>query len=372
MTEPLYIGLMSGTSADGVEAALVAINDGHIQLRHACYDRFDAVLHDDIHGLARGDYEGRDPIDALGMLDVRLGEAFAAAALRVLTESGIEPRAVRAIGSHGQTIRHRPDGPAPFTLQIGDPNIIAARTGITTAADFRRRDIALGGQGAPLAPAFHQATFAAPDQIRALLNLGGIANITVLEPGRDVRGFDTGPANTLLDAWAARHDRGRIDEDGAWASSGSIHNELLQALLKDDYFRRPPPKSSGPEHFNLGWLQAGITSLPEPPTPEDVQATLVELSAMTVADALLAQAVRQVYVCGGGVHNPVLMAALRRALPSVAVHSTAELGIDPDYVEAMAFAWLAHRTVTGQAGNLPAVTGARTPAVLGTICPGVS
>ncbi|HET6655688.1 MAG TPA: anhydro-N-acetylmuramic acid kinase [Gammaproteobacteria bacterium] len=374
MAASLYIGLMSGTSADGVEAALVSIDDERIQLRHACYEQFAAELHRQIHALARGDYADGDPIDALGTLDVRLGEAFAAAALRVIAEAGVEPVAVRAIGSHGQTIRHRPDGPAPFTLQIGDPNVIAARTGIATAADFRRRDVALGGQGAPLTPAFHQAAFASPDETRAVLNLGGIANVTLLEPGRSVRGFDIGPANTLLDAWAARHGQGRIDKDGALALAGSVRGKLLQTLLKDEYFRRPPPKSSGPEHFNLQWLDAVLGSLPERPSPEDVQATLVELTARTVAHDLHGQtpSAGRVYVCGGGVHNPALMAALRRALPAVAVLSTAELGVDPDYVEAMAFAWLAHRTVTGKAGNLAAVTGAREAAVLGIICPGVS
>ncbi|HET8551176.1 MAG TPA: anhydro-N-acetylmuramic acid kinase [Gammaproteobacteria bacterium] len=368
----LYVGLMSGTSADGVEAALVAIEAGRARLRHACYQAFSAGLHGDIHALAHGTYVDDDPIESLGALDVRLGEVFAETVLQVIAEAGADVREVRAIGSHGQTIRHRPDGPAPFTLQIGDPNTIAARTGITTVADFRRRDVALGGEGAPLAPAFHQAVFAAPDEARAVLNLGGIANLTLLEPGRDVRGFDCGPANTLLDAWATRHGAGPIDRDGALARAGRLHSLLLETLLEDDYFQRPPPKSSGPEHFNLQWLDAALAGLKESPTPADIQATLVALTATTIAHGLRAQAhrIRRLYVCGGGVHNPAVMDALQQALPDVAIASTAQLGVDPDYVEAMAFAWLAHRTLESQPGNLPAVTGAREPAVLGVICPG--
>ncbi|HET6726059.1 MAG TPA: anhydro-N-acetylmuramic acid kinase [Gammaproteobacteria bacterium] len=372
MTGGLYVGLMSGTSADGVEAALVAIEGGRIEFRDACYNRFPAELRDEIHALARGDYGDHDPIEWLGGLDVRLGEAFAEAALQVLSKTQVDAREICAIGSHGQTIRHRPDSPTPFTLQIGDPSVIAARTGITTIADFRRRDIALGGQGAPLAPAFHQAAFAAPDEARAVVNLGGIANVTVLEPGQAVRGFDIGPANTLLDAWATHHGRGPIDTDGAFALAGNRCDTLLDALLEDDYFRRPPPKSSGPEHFNLAWVEAARASLAGEPTPADVQATLVALTATTVADALRAHApaVRKLYVCGGGVHNPSLMDALRGALPEVAAAPTDALGIDPDYVEAMAFAWLAYRTLAGEPGNLPAVTGAHEETVLGTICPG--
>ncbi|HET7569516.1 MAG TPA: anhydro-N-acetylmuramic acid kinase [Gammaproteobacteria bacterium] len=367
----LYIGLMSGTSADGVEAALVAIEAGHVRLRHACYQGFSAELHAEVHALAHGEYADADAIETLGALDVGLGAAFADTALQVIAEAGIQAREVRAIGSHGQTIRHRPDASAPFTLQIGDPNVIAARTGITTVADFRRRDLALGGQGAPLAPAFHQAIFADVNEPRAVLNLGGIANLTLLEPGRDVRGFDCGPANTLLDAWATRQGRGPIDRDGALALAGNVCAPLLEKLLEDAYFQHPPPKSSGPEHFNLQWLDAALAGLGESPTPPDVQATLVALTAATIARDLRAQAndTRRLYVCGGGVHNPAVMDALQQALPDVAIASTARLGVDPDYVEAMAFAWLAHRTLEGQPGNLPAVTGAREAAVLGVICP---
>jgi anhydro-N-acetylmuramic acid kinase len=366
--EGLYVGLMSGTSADGVEAALVAIENGSIAFRDACYDRFPTELRREIHSLARGD-DG-DAIDRLGALDVRLGHAFADAVLRVLAKARVESSEIRAIGSHGQTIRHRPDNPMPFTLQIGDPNIIAARTGITTIADFRRRDMALGGQGAPLAPGFHQAAFAAPDEARAVLNLGGIANLTLLEPEQPVRGFDVGPANTLLDAWATRHRRGPIYTDGAFAMTGLRSDTLFEALLKDDYFRRPPPKSSGPEHFSLAWLEAALASLDGEVTPADVQATLVDLTATTIANDLRthAPAVKRLYVCGGGVHNLAVMSALRNALADVTVASTDALGIDPDYVEAMAFAWLAHRTLVGEPGNLPAVTGAREPAILGTVC----
>jgi anhydro-N-acetylmuramic acid kinase len=368
----LFIGLMSGTSADGIDAALVEIDAARVRLRHACHSRFPAPLQAGIHALARGNYGDRDAIEWLGALDARLGEAFADAALQIIGEAGVDKGRIRAIGSHGHTIRHRPDESSPFTLQIGDPNIVAARTGVTTVADFRRRDVALGGQGAPLAPAFHQAIFGSADETRVVLNLGGIANVTLLDPARETRGFDTGPANTLLDAWASRHGRGPFDNNGAFARTGHFNAALLAALLDDAYFKRPPPKSSGLERFNPDWLDAQLARLAEPVAAADVQATLVELTARSVANEIATHApsAQRVYACGGGVHNPALMTALGDALGTVTFESTAIAGADPDYIEAMAFAWLASRALTGKPGNLPAVTGAREAATLGTICPG--
>jgi anhydro-N-acetylmuramic acid kinase len=308
------------------------------------------------------------PLEAYGQLDVEAGECFARCANALLVEAGIAAADVAAIGSHGQTVCHRPRGKHPFTLQIGDPSVIAERTGITTVADFRRADVAAGGQGAPLLPALHAALFTDRGISRAVLNLGGIANLTLLQPGRAVIGFDTGPANCLLDAWSARHLGAARDEGGAWAASGHVDGALLARWLTDPYFALAPPKSTGREVFNLDWLDA---RLPPGIAPVDVQATLLAFSARSIAAALRAHAadVGEVYACGGGVHNAALMDDLRQALPGVRVATTAALGLDPDFVEAVGFAWLARARLRGEPGNLPSVTGARGPRLLGGIYP---
>jgi anhydro-N-acetylmuramic acid kinase len=298
-----------------------------------------------------------------------VGELFAGAVLGLLTANGLAPAAVRAIGSHGQTLRHRPRAVRPFTLQIGDPNIIAARTGIPVVADFRRRDLALGGQGAPLVPAFHAAVFADPVERRAALNLGGIANLTLLAPGQPVTGFDTGPANSLMDAWARRHLGEPFDAEGAWAASGEVSAPLLELLLAHPFLALPPPKSTGPEDFTPAWLDQKVAAAGTP-SPAEVQATLCEFTAATVAAALEPRPPQRLIVCGGGVHNSHLLARLAARLPRTQVVNSAAHGIDPDQVEAAAFAWLAARTLAGLAGNLPAVTGACRPAVLGAVWPG--
>ena len=310
-------------------------------------------------------------LDDLGRLDVAIGECFAQAALALLHETDLAPADLAAIGSHGQTVCHRPDGAFPFTMQIGDASVIAERTGVTTVADFRRADVAAGGQGAPLLPALHAAVLADAAIARAILNLGGIANVTVLEPGRDVLGFDTGPANCLLDAWALRHLGSSRDDGGAWARRGRIDPELLARMLDDPYFAAPPPKSTGREVFNVDWLDARVAARH---APVDVQATLLALSARTIADAVRrhAPATLELYACGGGVHNPALMDAIRAELPALRVDSTAALGIDPDFVEAAGFAWLAHARLAHEPGNLPSVTGARGPRVLGAVHAGRS
>ncbi|HMM25141.1 MAG TPA: anhydro-N-acetylmuramic acid kinase, partial [Pseudoxanthomonas mexicana] len=265
--------------------------------------------------------------------------------------------------------RHRPQADPPFTWQLGDGNVIAERSGIDTVADFRRRDVAAGGQGAPLMPAFHAALLGSPQEDRAVLNLGGIANFTLLPVGGEVRGFDTGPANALMDAWCERHTGRAYDADGAFAASGQVDAALLARLLAEPWFALPPPKSTGREHFHLEWLQArmGETAL----SPADVQATLLDLTARTVADALqMTQPdTRRVLVCGGGVRNAALMARLAAYLPQAIVESTAMHGLEPDYVEAMGFAWLARETLAGRPGNLPAVTGASGRRILGTVFP---
>ncbi len=363
MAASLYLGLISGTSADGIDAALVRF-EPRLEIVAARTTPYSGAIRESILALATAD--AALALDDFGALDVAVGTAFAEAALAVLRDAGVDASAVAAIGSHGQTIRHRPAGPFPFTLQIGDASVIAERTRVTTVADFRRADVAAGGQGAPLLPALHAALFTAPDRTRVILNLGGIANITILAPGRDVLGFDTGPANCLLDAWALRH-RGTVrDEGGAWAASGHVDDALLDAWLADPYFHAPPPKSTGREHFNLDWLDARVRA---GASPADVQATLLALTAASIADAIRASAAgaREVFACGGGVHNRALMSALRERLAPAALDSTAALGLDPDYVEAAGFAWLARARLAGTPGNLAAVTGARGARVLGAV-----
>ena len=367
----LYLGLISGTSADAIDAVLARFEPTpHLVARLAA--PYPPALRTRVLALARSDAAAS--LDELGRLDVELGAAFADAALALLDQAGVAPGDVHALGSHGQTVRHGPAGPAPFTLQLGDPNVIAERTGITTVADFRRRDMAAGGQGAPLLPVLHDALFSQPGRSRVVLNLGGIANITLLGGDADhpVRGFDTGPANCLMDAWALRHRGTARDEGGAWAASGKVDVVLLGEFLSEPYFALPAPKSTGRELFNLDWLDQRLGNYRG--TEVDVQATLLELSVRTIADAIAmhSRRVDDVLVCGGGAHNAALMAALRQALAPATVKSTADCGVDPDFVEATAFAWLAQRRLQGLPGNLPAVTGARGARVLGAVYFGLS
>jgi anhydro-N-acetylmuramic acid kinase len=362
----LFLGLISGTSADGIDAALVDFDDGHARLAFGRTYPWDPALRAQL--VALGQQGASLSLDAIAELDVRVARAFAEAANLALADSHTDPAAVRAIGSHGQTLRHRPWGPYPFTLQLGDPSTIAERTGIAVVADLRRRDVAAGGHGAPLLPGLHAALLHAPHEDRAVLNLGGIANLTLLPARGEVRGFDTGPANALMDAWCLHHLGEDFDRGGAFAARGRVDEALLERLLDDPWFTEPPPKSTGRDHFHLGWVEARLRGA-EPPA--DVQATLNALTAHTVANALLTTQpeTRRLIACGGGVHNPLLMAALAAALPDVAVESTSAHGIDPDHVEAMGFAWLARQTLLGLPGNLPSVTGAAGPRVLGGIYP---
>lgn len=362
----LYIGLMSGTSMDAIDAVLVDFSQG-IRLLGTHSVPLPEELRHRVAALCRS---GPDEIERMGRLDVELGERFAEAALAVLASSEHGAGQVRAIGSHGQTIRHRPQAHPAFTLQIGDPNVIAERCGVPVVADFRRRDLAAGGQGAPLVPAFHAGVFGGPRD-RVILNLGGIANITVLPGGRPdlVRGHDTGPANLLMDAWCLRHRGEAYDAGGAWAASGDVLEGLLGRLIGHPYFGRPAPKSTGREEFNLEWLQGELAELGQEPSPEDVQATLLELTARSAAEGILATGLPpgEVLLCGGGAFNQRLWQRLEALLPGWTLLSTAEFGLAPTWVEATAFAWLARQTVLGHAGNLPAVTGARGPRVLGAL-----
>ncbi|MGH8398861.1 MAG: anhydro-N-acetylmuramic acid kinase [Gammaproteobacteria bacterium] len=363
-----FIGLMSGTSSDGVDAALVEFKPvPHLHSSH--FLPYPEMLRTELLDFAAGRYQN-DAIDQFGRMDSALGELFAQAALSVLEQSRLSNQDIRAIGNHGQTVRHHPGGSHPFSLQIADPNIIVARTGITTVADFRRRDMALGGQGAPLVPAFHHAVFADPGETRAVVNIGGIANLTLL-PAQDgtVSGFDTGPGNLLMDAWSREYLHTPHDENGAFAASGNVDEVLLRALLADNYFQRPPPKSTGREYFSQYWL--GMAFRDRKLSAADVMATLCELTARSIADAVSHQSppVNRVLLCGGGVHNTHLVKRLKALLPGCDLSITNEFGIAPDWVEAMAFAWLARETLARRPGNLPAVTGARSAAVLGAIYP---
>jgi anhydro-N-acetylmuramic acid kinase len=359
-----FIGLISGTSMDGIDAALVSFGDASIRMHATHQHPYPGELRSRLrHAISEPQ---RCAVDEIGSLDCWTGRCFRDAALALLAKAGVDAREVVAIGSHGQTLRHQPDAELPFTLQIGDPSRIALGTGITTIADFRRADLAAGGQGAPLAPLFHEWLFRRDGATRVILNIGGIANITILH-GDDTAttGFDTGPGNTLLDAWIAAHQDASFDRDGSWSAAGNVDTKLLSRLSADPYFAAPAPKSTGFEHFNLDWLRsAGIDSI----SPVDVQATLCQLSADTIAAATrgaLSGAIEDVLVCGGGVHNRDLMTRLAAALPQASVRSSAAEGLEPDWIEAAAFAWLAMRNTRGLPGNLPSVTGASRKVILG-------
>ncbi len=363
----LAIGLMSGTSIDGIDGVLLSIQPPHhIAIQATLHTAFPNAIQKQINALINQPGESAVDLDALGELDAQLGVLYAETANQLKPD---EPVAV--VGCHGQTIRHQPDGEFPFTWQLGNGAVIAQRTGIPVVTDFRSADMAAGGQGAPLAPAFHRAVFASRDENRAVVNLGGIANITHLPAGDDptVIGFDTGPANTLLDDWCRRHFNQPFDRDGAHAAAAAVQKKLLERLLSDAYFSRPPPKSTGREYFNPAWL-ARILADDEfaALSPATVQATLTALTAESVAHQLgaLTPTINAVYVCGGGVRNHTLMAMLGQRCP-VEIRTTAELGIDPQWVEAAAFAWMAHQTMQRNPTTLPSVTGAAQPTIAGAI-----
>jgi len=367
--DSLYIGLMSGTSMDGIDAALVEFGDRECRVIATLKHEYPEGLRSELTTAVRE--PEHCTIDTIGRLDNWVGESFRDATLELMAEANVNADRVVAIGSHGQTLRHQPRIDRPYTLQIGDPNIIAAGIGVTTVADFRRRDIALGGEGAPLLPPFHHWLFADPKENRVVLNIGGMANITILPADSDeVAGFDTGPGNTLLDAWIQVCKGRSIDESGNWARSGKISPALLELLLRDPYFSLPPPKSTGFEYFNLMWLRQALADV-ENVSEVDVQATLCALTARSIADAINAFApdTGELLICGGGIDNTELIRWIGSALPAVNAHSTADFGLEPDWVEAAAFAWLAKRCLDSEPGNLPAVTGATTTTILGGIYP---
>ncbi|PHI30744.1 anhydro-N-acetylmuramic acid kinase [Budvicia aquatica] len=359
-----YIGVMSGTSLDGVDVALVDINPSSVIQKASYSHPMPSDIKQDILAVCQGQLT---TLSQIGQLDLRLGILFAEAVLGLLQQHQINPSDILAIGNHGQTVWHQPQGQYPFTMQLGDNNRVAAMTQIKTVGDFRRKDMAFGGQGAPLVPAFHQALLAVPDERRMILNIGGIANLSLLIPGTDVSGFDTGPGNMLMDAWIQKHQQQGFDRDAIWARQGNINFPLLSAMLSDPYFQLAAPKSTGREHFNLKWINQFIEEFPHI-APQDVQATLAELTAVSIANHIRdAGGCDRLLVCGGGGRNPLLMERLSRLLPETLVGLTDSYGISGDDMEAIAFAWLAARTIAGLPGNIPSVTGASKLTVLGAV-----
>jgi len=379
-TRELYIGLMSGTSIDGVDAALVSITADKCELLAHHLEPIPTELTQQLHQLCK---PSNNEITQLALIEQPLAQLFTDACHNLLAKTTYQASDIAAIGNHGQTIRHHPEH--AFSLQIGDGNALASLTSIDTITDFRRKDIALGGQGAPLVPAFHQAVFQHNSKPRAVVNIGGLANITYLPAGKSkskevVLGYDTGPGNTLLDTWFKLHNPAgkNYDENGLWAGSGKVNNTLLSQLMRDSYLQQPAPKSTGRERYNLIWLQQKVALSQQVVLSQkigisanDVQRTLTSFTALTIANE-----VRKlmpsggVYICGGGAANPLLMQDITAALTDkYSLASTAALGIDPNWVEAIAFAWLAKRHVHQQSGNLPAVTGASRTAILGSHYP---
>lgn len=362
-----YIGLMSGTSMDGIDAALVSFKNEEPQLINTTSISIPTNVKSKLTTLLGAQ---NIHLKLLGETDVQMGHLFADAVLNLLQKNNTSPNEIIAIGSHGQTIYHSPDGAPAFTLQIGDPNIIAARTNITTVADFRRRDIALSGQGAPLVPAFHDYLFQDRKYDHYILNIGGIANITYLpaDKSKSITGFDTGPGNTLLDLWNQQHQDTSLDFNGQWARSGKLNTDLLNNLLDDPYFKKSPPKTTGREYFNLKWLHEKLKNFSHNPTPVDIQTTLTELTAQSIATTISQNnQPNTLIVCGGGAKNHFLMERLRAQNPSTNIQSSEAININPQWIEAMAFAWLAKQTIEKKPGNLPSVTGALQKTILGGI-----
>lgn len=360
-----YIGVISGTSTDAVDCGLLEFTEQGPVLAASLSYPYEPALRQRILTLCA---EKAGELALLGETDIAIGRTFAAAVLSLLQRENLAPAAIRGIGSHGQTIFHHPQSSHPFSTQLGDPNTIAALTGITTVADFRRMDMAVGGQGAPLAPLFHQYLFRSDTADRVIVNIGGIANISILARHRPFLGFDTGPGNVLMDHWTWETRQQAYDEGGRFAASGHVHQSLLELLLQEPYFGLPAPKSTGRELFNRRWLLGALSRLPNQPPPADIQATLLELTARTIHQATAGiLAPDSVYICGGGAYNTRLMERLTELFAPAEVNSTAALGLAPDWVEAATFAWLARQRLEGIPVDARSVTGASRPCRLGGI-----
>ena len=362
-----YIGLMSGTSLDGIDAVLAEIDqEGRTRLIACRYQPYAENLRQRLLELHTPQ---SDEIHLAALTGNELAKLYAEAVEALVRDAGTQKQHIKAIGCHGQTVRHRPE--SGYTLQLGNAALLAELTGIKVVADFRSRDIAAGGQGAPLVPAFHARVLGHPARHRVIANIGGISNVTDLPPTGEVRGWDTGPGNMLLDGWIQRHRGERYDRDGAWGASGRVDTALLDAFVRHGYLSQRPPKSAGREQFNLPWLESILATVKCPSEPADVQATLLEFTAVSLADAVRHECLgaEELYICGGGAYNSALMERLRSLLSTLKVDTTAALGVDPDWVEALAFAWLARQSLHGIPANLPAVTGARGLRILGAIHP---
>ena len=359
---------MSGTSMDGINAAAIISENNRLKILKTHFTPYPDKLRSTLQTVVSSQWQG--PLSTLLRIDHQIGQAFAEAATTVI--QALPKHQFCAIGSHGQTVFHQPHRPYPNTWQLGNPSLIAERTGVTTIADWRRRDMAAGGQGAPLAPAFHAHVFRQPTD-SVVITLGGIANITFIpgDSAQQIIGFDTGPANTLLDNWIQRHQGEDYDHGGQWAASGKPNQPLLKEMLADPFFAEDSPKSTGREYWNLAWLDQQLASQSLQLSPENIQATLLELTVRSIANAIhkVAPSAEQIFVCGGGVHNLQMMKKLATRCAPCTVKSTAEAGFDPDFVEAIAFAWLAHQTLAGHPVNLSSITGAKGNRILGAIYP---
>jgi len=359
-----YIGVMSGTSLDGVDAVLVSIKNDNVEVIKSVSHDFPSDLVNDLKRLLE---EGIISLQKLGEINYRLGLVYANCVNDLILKAGINSDEVTAIGCHGQTVFHDPRSKYPFSMQLGDGNVLAVKTGVDAIMDFRGMDIAFGGEGAPLTPAFHQEFFKEQNENRVILNLGGIANVTVLNEDK-ILGFDTGPANCLIDLWIQNELGKQFDKNGDWARSGNIHSELLTHFMNEDYFKLKAPKSTGKELFNLEWIKEKLVDFPNI-SNKDVQATITELTARSIAEAihLYASNIDAMYICGGGAFNLYLRERLSHYMPKIKISTTSDLGIPEQLVEAVAFAWLAHQRVNELSGNLPSVTGSGNTAILGCV-----
>ena len=371
MTNDLYFGVMSGTSADAIDIVLAQVNDRELSIIDSASTALSETIRHNIKTLCS---QSDNEIEKSVSLGVTLSLITGDLINQLLEKNNLSPSLISAIGYHGQTIRHQPNAHQPFSVQIGCPSTLAFKTKITTITDFRMADIAAGGQGAPLVPAFHRYAFQTKTENRFIVNIGGIANLTLLPSNEQtpIIGFDTGPGNTLLDEWINLHKGMSFDHNGEWANSGTIISELLTSMMQDSYIYQPLPKSTGKEHFNLDWLRQYTDDF-QTSKPEDIQRTLIEFTALSIASGItqvlqthkISQA--HIYLCGGGINNTTLANALQNHLHKTCISSTQALGIHPQLVECAAFAWLARQTLERKPGNLPSVTGATQERILGGI-----
>jgi len=357
----LFVGIMSGTSLDGIDTALLDFSGATPKLLATHYEAYPEELRETLLTLHQ---PAQNELHQAQLTANELSQRYASATRQLLLAANINSKQVKAIGCHGQTIRHRPE--AGYTLQLCNAALLAELSGITVVNDFRSRDIAAGGQGAPLVPAFHHKMLRHPDIHRVIVNIGGISNLTNLPPGQVISGFDCGPGNLLMDAWIKRHLGQPYDKDGAWAASGTVIPPLLHVLLDEPYMLLPPPKSCGRDLFNMRWLGQKLNGRE---APADVQATLLALTGNAISTAILhyCPGAEEIYLCGGGAHNQALLTYLNKTLPRCRIQLTDKLGIEADWLEAIAFAWLAQQTLHGNCANLPETTGARHPCILGAI-----